>query len=62
MTSIYEPETLRDKYKNRLEPASTQAMSIDSHLSVTDLKLKAPGNLTPEQANGMLPIILRTGF
>ena len=24
-------------------------MTIDRHLSVTDLKLKAPGNLTPEQ-------------
>ena len=46
---IPEPATLRDNYKNRLEPASTQAMTIDRHLSANDLKLKAPGNLTPEQ-------------
>ena len=46
---IPEPETLRDNYKNRLEPASTQAMTIDRHLSANDLKLRAPGNLTPEQ-------------
>ena len=46
---IPEPATLRDNYKNRLEPASTQAMTIDRHLSASDLKLKAPGNLTPEQ-------------
>ena len=46
---IPEPETLRDNYKNRLEPASTQAMTIDRHLSTSDLKIRAPGNLTPEQ-------------
>ena len=46
---IPEPATLRDNYKNRLEPASTQAMTIDRHLSTSDLKLRAPGNLTPEQ-------------
>lgn len=46
---IPEPQTLRDNYKNRLQPASTQAMTIDRHLSINDLKLKAPGNLTPEQ-------------
>ena len=39
---IPEPATLRDNYKNRLEPASTQAMTIDRHLSANDLKLKAP--------------------
>ena len=44
-----EPETLRDDYKNRLSPASTQAMTISGHLSASDLKLRAPGNLTPEQ-------------
>ena len=44
---IPEPTTLRDNYKNRLEPASTQA-TIDRHLSANDLKLKAPGN-SPEQ-------------
>ena len=46
---IPEPETLRDNYNNRLEPATTQAMTINRHLSVSDLKLKAPGNLTLEQ-------------
>lgn len=46
---IPEPATLRDNYKNRLEPASTQSMTIDRHLSASDLKLKAPGNLTSEQ-------------
>ena len=46
---IPEPETLRDDYQNRLEPASTQAMTIDRHLSTSDLKLRTPGNLTPEQ-------------
>jgi len=33
---IPEPETLRDNYKNRLEPAATQAMTIDRHLSTSD--------------------------
>ena len=46
---IPEPETLRDNYKNRLEPATTQAMTIDRHLSTNDLKIRTPGNLTPEQ-------------
>jgi arylsulfatase A-like enzyme len=46
---IPEPDTLRDDYKNRLEPATTQAMTIDRHLSTSDLKIKTPGNLTPEQ-------------
>ena len=31
------------------EPASTQAMTIDRHLSAADLKFNAPGNLTPQQ-------------
>ena len=44
-----EPETLRDDYKNRLSPAATQAMTVKNHLSANDLKLRAPGNLTPEQ-------------
>jgi arylsulfatase A-like enzyme len=44
-----EPETLRDDYKNRLSPAATQAMTVRKHLSANDLKLRAPGNLTPEQ-------------
>ena len=31
------------------EPATTQAMTIDRHLSTNDLKIRTPGNLTPEQ-------------
>ncbi len=46
---IPEPATLRDSYKNRLEPASTQEMTISRHLSASDLKFKAPGGLTPMQ-------------
>ena len=44
-----EPKTLRDDYKNRLSPAANQTMTITRHLSANDLKLRAPGNLTPEQ-------------
>jgi arylsulfatase A-like enzyme len=44
-----EPETLRDDYKNRLSPAASQAMTVRNHLSANDLKLRTPGNLTPEQ-------------
>jgi arylsulfatase A-like enzyme len=44
-----EPKTLRDDYKNRLSPAANQTMTITRHLSTNDLKLRAPGNLTPEQ-------------
>jgi len=46
---ITEPETLRDDYKTRSSAASTQAMTIRNHLSSNDLKLRTPGNLTPEQ-------------
>jgi len=46
---ITEPETLRDDYKTRSAAASSQAMTIDRHLSGNDLKLRTPGNLTPEQ-------------
>lgn len=46
---IPEPETLWDVYSNRASPASNQAMSIRKDLNDSDLKLKAPGNLTPEQ-------------
>ncbi|MEM9481708.1 MAG: sulfatase [Verrucomicrobiota bacterium] len=44
-----EPETLWDDYSTRQSPASNQAMTISDHLSVRDLKLEAPNNLTPEQ-------------
>lgn len=46
---IAEPETLWDDYATRASPASEQTMTIARHLSENDLKLKAPGNLTPEQ-------------
>jgi arylsulfatase A-like enzyme len=46
---ITEPDTLRDDYKTRSAAASSQAMTIDRHLSANDLKLRTPGNLTPEQ-------------
>ena len=47
--TLPEPETLWDDYKGRQEPASTQTMTIRNHLNNGDLKLSAPGNLTPEQ-------------
>ena len=46
---IEEPETLWDVYSNRASPAANQTMTIKAHLSENDLKLKTPGNLTPEQ-------------
>jgi arylsulfatase A-like enzyme len=46
---IPEPKTLRDSYKNRLKPASTQAMTIEGHLSAQDLKLTPPHNLNMTQ-------------
>lgn len=46
---IPEPKTLRDSYKNRLGPASTQSMTIDRHLSAHDLKLTPPHNLNKIQ-------------
>ena len=44
-----EPDTLWDDYAGRSSAAKTQAMTIARHLSPNDLKLRAPGNLTPEQ-------------
>ena len=46
---ITEPDTLRDDYKTRSSAAFTQAMTIRNHLSHNDLKIRTPGNLTPEQ-------------
>ncbi|MGE4550610.1 MAG: sulfatase-like hydrolase/transferase [Opitutales bacterium] len=46
---ITEPDTLRDDYKTRSAAASSQAMTVRKHLSANDLKLRTPGNLTPEQ-------------
>ncbi len=47
--TLPEPATLWDDYANREFPASKQTMTIKRHLNAADLKLKAPGNLTPEQ-------------
>ena len=47
---IAEPDTLFDDYSNRASPAANQTMEIDRHMRLEgDLKLKTPGNLTPEQ-------------
>ncbi len=46
---IPEPATLWDDYSNRASPAAEQTMTIARHLNESDLKLKAPGNLTPKQ-------------
>ncbi len=46
---IAEPETLWDDYSGRESPARNQAMTIETHMNESDLKLKAPGNLTPGQ-------------
>jgi len=46
---IPQPETLFDDYEGRTQGAAKQTMSIEFSLSATDLKLKAPNNLTPEQ-------------
>ena len=46
---IPEPETLWDNYEGRTSAAREQSMSISKSLNDSDLKLKAPGNLTPEQ-------------
>tara|TARA_B110000495_G_C23042178_1_gene625959 strand:- start:5875 stop:7512 length:1638 start_codon:yes stop_codon:yes gene_type:complete len=47
--TIPEPETLFDSYEGRGKPARTQDMSIEKTMTAKDLKLVAPGNLTPEQ-------------
>ena len=47
---IPEPDTLFDDYSGRTSPAKKQTMEIDRHMTIgSDLKLKTPGNLTPEQ-------------
>lgn len=46
---IPEPATLFDDYQGRTSAAKTQEMTIARHLTERDLKLKPPGNLTPEQ-------------
>ena len=48
-TQIPEPPTLFDDYEGRGRAAKEQDMSIEKTLTKADLKLTAPGNLTPEQ-------------
>lgn len=48
-TTIPEPENLFDDYQGRGRAAREQEMTIARHLDANDLKLKPPGNLTPEQ-------------
>ncbi len=47
--TIPEPDNLFDDYSTRGTAAKTQQMEVATHLNANDLKLKAPGNLTPEQ-------------
>ncbi len=44
-----EPDTLFDDYAGRGKAEQTQDMTIAKTMNRTDLKLVAPGNLTPEQ-------------
>lgn len=47
--TIEEPETLWDNYGGRTPSASRQSMTVERHLTATDLKLTPPRNLTAEQ-------------
>ncbi len=47
--TIPEPDTLFDDYSGRGTAARTQDMTIEKTMTPADLKLTAPGNLTPEQ-------------
>lgn len=47
--TIPEPPTLFDTYEGRASVAAQQKMQVDRDLTEADLKLVAPGNLTPEQ-------------
>ena len=44
-----EPDTLFDDYAGRGEAERTQDMTIEKTMNATDLKFRAPRNLTPEQ-------------
>lgn len=46
---IPEPDTLFDDWSNRTSACKIQEMTVAHHLNEGDLKLKPPGNLTPEQ-------------
>ncbi|MDA7922499.1 sulfatase [Verrucomicrobiales bacterium] len=47
--TIPEPATLFDDYSGRASPAANQTMTIKEHMTPSDLKLVAPGNLNPYQ-------------
>ena len=47
--TIPEPDSLFESYEGRPTPVQTQDMTIAKTMNDSDLKLKAPGNLTPEQ-------------
>ncbi len=47
--TLPEPDTLFDDYKGRTLAAHQQDMTIAETMTKSDLKLTAPGNLTPEQ-------------
>ncbi len=47
--TIPEPATLFYDYSGLGSAAKQQTMTIEHHLSANDLKLRPPGNLTPEQ-------------
>ena len=53
--TIPEPDTLWDDYSGRSSAAKQQTMTIAQHLTPFDLKLKAPGGLTPEQRKAWDP-------
>ncbi len=48
-TTIPEPDSLFESYEGRPTPVKTQDMTIAETMNPRDLKLKAPGNLTPDQ-------------
>ncbi len=48
-TTIPEPNTLFDDWSNRTSACKIQEMTVAHHLNESDLKLRPPGNLTPEQ-------------
>jgi arylsulfatase A-like enzyme len=46
---IPEPDTLFDDHAGLASPAKKQEMTVEKHLTQSDLKLVPPNNLTPEQ-------------
>ncbi len=47
--TIPEPDNLFDDYRGRGTAARVQEMTVARHLNASDLKLKPPGDLTPQQ-------------